>query len=453
MESQLGEGDKSSFSWLSGLFKPVSLYQLVAFRFAFGLVMSLWAIYMMLSGSVDTLFVQPDFFFSYPKLNWLQPLPTAGMYLCFVLLLITAIMIGAGWYYRFGSLLFTFLFAYITLLDKANYISYYYFVLLLAFMLSISPANRLFSIDHLRKPSLRVDYIPRWSILALQIQVALVFIFAGMAKLNTDWLFEGRPVNIWLSELSVKQGLNFPDFILEGYFPIALSWFLILFDFIIPHFLLDRKTGFGAFIVVMLIQLFALVIFPAGFFPLLTIASCVLFIPDEKIHSLISRVSYFLYDVFGFAGEVFNQGGSIMLQYRKKRLFPALLLLFFGLQILLPVALFLNWGSNRWADSAFRFSWDIRMHEKAAIINFWLTDPSTGIEKPIDLDEYLSEHQQRRMAEDPAMIQQFVNHLMTKLQDSSVSSPTINAKAVISLNGREAQPLLIDSWKYKQVSK
>jgi len=453
MESQLVEGDKGSFSWLSGLFKPVSLYQLVAIRFSFGLVMSIWSLYMILSGSVNTLFLEPDFFFSYPGLSWLEPLPPVGMYLCFVLLFISAIMMGAGWHYRISSFLFILLFAYIALIDRSNYISYYYFVLLLAFMLSISPANRLFSMDQLHNPSLRVDYVPRWSILAIQIQVALVFVFAGMAKLNADWLLEGRPVNIWISNLSMNHGLNFPDFILDGYFPIVLSWFLIVFDFMIPHFLLDKKTGYGAFLLVTLIQLFAIIIFPSGFFPLLTIASCVIFIPDEKIHSIISRVSYFLFDIFGFTSEVFNPGGSIMLQYRKKRLFPSLLLLFFGLQILLPVSLFLNWGSNRWADSAFRFSWDIRMHEKAGNINFWLTDPFSGIEKPIDLDEYLSKHQQRRMAEDPELIHQFVGHLMTKFHDSSLSSPTLNAKAVISLNGREVEPLLIDSWKYKQVNK
>jgi hypothetical protein len=453
MESILGEEEKKSFSWLSGLFKPVSMYQLVAFRFAFGVAMSFWTIFMILSGSVHTLFIEPEFYFSYPGFEWLQPLPPVGMYLCFIALLASSLMIAAGWYYRISSLTFTLLFAYITLIDRANYISYYYFVLLLAFMLSISPANRLFSIDQLRKPTLRVDYVPKWSILAIQIQVALVFVFAGMAKLNFDWLFNGKPVNIWLSELATNQGLILPGFLLDGAFPIALSWFLILFDFIIPHFLLDKKTSWGAFLFVLVIQIFALLIFPAGFFPLLTVASCIIFIPEERIHSIISRVSYFLYDIFGFHGDVFTPGGAIMLQYRKKRLFPALLMIFFGLQVFLPVTLFLNWGSDRWADSAFRFSWDIRMHEKTGKVAFWLSNPITGEEKKVNLDEYLSKHQQSRMSEDPAMIRQFGNFMMLQYKDSSNTSPTLHAEAVISLNGGIPQPLLNDSWEFKKANK
>lgn len=453
MESIIGEGDKKPTGWLSGLFKPVSMYQLVAFRFAFGVAMAFWAIFMILSGSIHTLFIEPEFYFSYPGFDWLKPMSAIGMYACFIALLASALMIAAGWYYRLSSFVFTLLFAYITLIDRSNYISYYYFVLLLSFMLSISPANRLFSIDHLRKPSLRVDYVPRWSILAIQIQVALVFVFAGMAKLNADWLFHGKPVNIWLTELGNKQGIVLPDYLLEGAFPIAVSWFLILFDFIIPHFLLDKKTSLGAFLMVLLIQLFALLIFPAGFFPLLTVASCVIFIPEERIHSLISRISYFLYDIFGFHGDVFTPGGAIMLQYRKKRLFPALLMIFFGLQVFLPVSLFLNWGSDRWADSAFRFSWDIRMHEKSGSVSFWLHDPQTGEDQAINLDKYLSKHQQIRMSEDPAMIRQFVNFMLVQYKDSSSATPTLNAKAVISLNGGAPQPLLNDSWEFKKVNK
>ena len=93
------------------------------------------------------------------------------------------------------------------------------------------------------------------------------------------------------------------------------------------------------------------------------------------------------------------------------------------------------------------------MHEKTAAVSFWLSNPATGIEEPINLDDYLSKHQQRRMAEDPSMIRQFVAHLMSLNDDTSTTPPTINARASISLNGKEHQPLLIDSWQFKKVKK
>jgi hypothetical protein len=425
------------------LFQPVALDPLIAFRVAFGAAMALWALFMLFSGNVYDFFIQPNYYFSYPGLSWIKPLSAPGMYGVFILLFAMAVMIGAGWFFRASTLIFTLAFAYVSLIDQANYLSYYYYVLLLSIMLSISPAHRLFSIDLIRKPSLRVDFIPRWSILAFQLQVALVFIFAGMAKLNADWLFEGRPMNIWLENLSLNMGIDFPNWMLTGWLPIAISWFLILFDFIIPHFLLDKSTSIGAFRMVILIQLSALILFPAGFFPILTILSCTVFLPAEKIHRLISGISYLLYDLFSFKGEVFQPGGSYMLQYRKKRLFPSILLIFLGAQILIPVTLFLYWGNGRWTDAAFHFSWDIRLHEKEAQVQIWRTNPKNGQEEEVNINNYLAPHQQRRMAESPDMIRQFIHHLRYDGIDTYARDfEQVRALATISLNGGVPQPLL-----------
>jgi hypothetical protein len=430
------------------LFEPVALDPLIAFRVAFGLAMALWSLYMLLSGNVFDLFIAPDYFFTYQGLSWIKPLAAAGMYGVFGMLFLAAIMIGAGWYFRISTIVFTLLFGYVSLIDQSNYLSYYYYVLLLAIMLCLSPANRLFSIDLLRKPALRVDFIPRWGILAFQFQVALVFFFAGMAKLNADWLFQGRPMNIWLENLSLNMGLDFPPWMISGGLPIALSWFLILFDFIIPHFLLDKSTSLGAFRMVVLTQIAALILFPAGFFPILILFSCTVFLPADRIHRLISGISYLLYDLFQFRGEVFQPGGSFMLQYRKKRLFPMVLMLFLAAQVALPVSLFLHWGSGRWADAAFHFSWDIRLHEKEAQVHIWSHNPLTGQEQKIDLNTYLAPHQQRRMAESPEMIHQFIHHLRHDGLDSTASPfKRIRAFATISLNGHDPQMLVDQEMK------
>jgi hypothetical protein len=328
-------------------------------------------------------------------------------------------------------------------MDKASYLSYYYFVLLLGFMLSLSPAHRLFSIDLIRKPSIRVDYVPFWLVLAFKVQVALVFISAGMAKLNVDWLFKGMPVNIWIKDLA-EQGFSFLNAASEGSFPIVIAWILITFDFVIPHFLLDKRTSKGAFLLVVLMQILALFVFQAGFFPVLIAFSCLVFLPEDFVHRFLSRVSYFLYDVFDFRGDVFNQGGSIMLQFRKKKVFPVLLAVFFSLQILIPVALFLNWGSRRWADSAFRFSWDIRMHEKTGKVEFFLQDENNGSSATIPMNDYLTGHQIRMMAEDPDMIRQFAEFLLK--QNAANHNIKIHANASVSLNGRPPELLVQDSW-------
>ncbi|MFM2286067.1 MAG: hypothetical protein RLZZ543_1564 [Bacteroidota bacterium] len=424
----------------SALFEPVALDSLIAFRVAFGLAMALWTLYMLFSGNVYEYFIEPRYFFNYPGLEWLKPIGAVGMYGVFLLLFLSALMIGAGWFFRISTVVFTIAFAYVSLIDKSNYLSYYYYVLLLGAMLSLSPAQRFFSIDLIRKPSLRVDFIPRWVILAFQLQVAMVFLFAGMAKLNADWLIHGRPMNIWLENLSLNSGLDFPTWVSNGWFPVMLSWLLILFDFVIPHFLLDRTTSMGAFRLVLVVQLLALILFPAGFFPLLTILSCTIFLPADRIRRMISGISYLLYDLFSFKGEVFQPGGSYMLQYRKKKLFPLLLLVFLSAQIFLPVSLFLQWGSGRWADAAFHFSWDIRLHEKEANVQVWRINPENGLQEELALGAYLTPHQQRRMAESPAMIHQFIHHLHG-IEPTASTRFQLKALATISLNGGLPQQL------------
>lgn len=436
-------GKLSDSKLLSRVFNPVSLYPVVALRLGFGAAMGMWALYMTLSGSAFDLFIAPEFYFSYPGFEWLAPPSDFLIYSAFILIFLCSLLIFAGWYFRIASWIFTLAFAYITLLDKASYLSYYYYVLLLGFMLSISPAHRLFSIDLIRKPAIRVDHVPAWLVLAFKIQVALVFIFAGMAKLNADWLFHGMPVNIWIQELS-NAGFSFLQGLEKGITPVLIAWILIMFDFIIPHFLLDQRTSRGAFIIVVLMQLMAIFVFQAGFFPVLTAFSCLIFLPESSIHSFLSRVAYFLYDLFDFKGEVFNPGGSILLQYRKKRLFPMLLAAFFSLQILLPVTLFLNWGSSRWADSAFRFSWDIRVHEKTGNVEFLLQDDASGSSRIIAMKDYLTEHQIRVMAEDPDMIRQFAEHLLASSPEND--QIRIQANASVSLNGRPPERILQDSW-------
>lgn len=442
-DSEIGTHESRFQKWTSDLFRPVPMDSLVAFRVAFGLAMAVWALYMIFWGQVSELYIQPKYYFSYPGLHWIQPLSGIGMYLVFSLLCVSALMLAAGWFFRFNTLFFTALFAYISLIDQANYLSYYYYVLLMALMLALSPANRLFSIDLIRKPAIRVDLIPRWSILAFEIQVALVFIFAGMAKLNADWLFAGRPLNIWLENVGMNFGFQFPDWIISGIIPILISWILLLFDFIIPHFLLDKSTSVLAFKWVLIVQLIAIILFPSGFFPVIILFSSIVFLPAELIRRWISGISYLLFDLFQFKGDVFKRGGTHLLQYRKKKLFPIILCLFLGAQIILPVVLFLQWGSERWANEAFNFSWDIRIQEKNSRIWVWKQNTQTGNNEEIKLGRYLSPHQIRHMAESPGMILQFITN---KKKDASALNDDflgkIHVLSTVSLNGSAPQPFV-----------
>jgi hypothetical protein len=420
------------------LFQPTAIYPLVALRIAFGMAMAMWSLSMLVSGMVSKLFIDPHFFFSYRGLDWIRPLSSFGMHAIFVIIFLSSILITIGWFFRISAIVFITCFAYVVLIDRANYLTYFYYVLLISIMLMLSPAHRLFSIDLIRKPSLRVDYVPRWIILAFQIQIAMVFFFAGMAKLNADWLFSGRPVAIWLSDIAARYGFADTWISNSGIVALAFSWFLVLFDFIVPHFLLDQRSSIKAFQLVVFVQLFGVLLLPTGFFPVLLIFSCIVFLPIDLLHAAISRMSYFLYDIFQFKGDVFKVGGSYLLQFRDKKIFPLFIFCFLAVQILLPVALFLKWGSAEWSDKAFAFSWKIGLQEKRGEIKFWAVDSITGEEYLLNLNKYLTSYQQERMIDNRELILQFAKHLQQQPKITASSNPVnLRAQASISFNGRK----------------
>ena len=399
----------------------------------FGAVMVGWALNMLLNGTLSELFTSGNFVFHYKGFAWIEPPGTTSLYLVFMLIALSALLLGAGLFFKISTLVFILAFGYITLIDKSNYLSYYYFVIIMALMLLVSPAHRLFSLDLIRKPSIRVDFIPTWFMLAMKIQVVLVFFFAGMGKLNYDWLFEGRPLSLWLMEAFRNWGLYID---LTGSFKwlaILLSWLLILSDFIFPHFLFDKKTATGTFLLFLCLQVISLVLFPVGFFPVLFCVSCLIFLPPAGIHEFISRISYFLYDVFQFKGDVFKPGGGYMLEYRNKRLMIVLISVFLGFQLSWPVVAYMKWGALKWADTIFHFSWNMELYEKSGSVTFWKIDTVSGRESKIHLDTYLTQHQQKFMAQDPRMILQFANYLKAILP----GQVEIRADLSLSMNGRE----------------
>src|SRR5690606_41143594 len=123
------------------------------------------------------------------------PGPTV-MYALFTVMLASALVIMLGWRYRLSALLFFLSFTYVELIDKTYYLNHYYFVSLMALLLCFVPAHRGFSLDVLRKPSLAAGKVPGWSILIIKLQLAIVYIYAGIAPLNPERLFDVMPLPI-----------------------------------------------------------------------------------------------------------------------------------------------------------------------------------------------------------------------------------------------------------------
>lgn len=194
------------------LMRPVDASSLGAFRILFGLIM-VWEVARYLYyNRVWRYYVAPNFYFTYELFPFVTPLPETGMYLVFYATALFALGITLGWFYRLSSVLFFVVYTYTCLLDKAQYNNHFYLISLLSLLLAVSHAHRWASLD-VRQSLSRLLSVPFWQVLIFRAQMFIVYFYAGIAKLNEDWL-RGEPMRTWLSGQIEKMSIR-PDMILQ----------------------------------------------------------------------------------------------------------------------------------------------------------------------------------------------------------------------------------------------
>ncbi len=180
------------------LHKEKHIAPLATFRVAFGVLMLLSIVRFWSKGWIETQYIQPEYFFTYYGFDWVKPLGNPGMFILFGLMGIAALFIALGFLYRYSAIIFFLLFTYVELIDKTNYLNHYYFVSIMAFLLIWVPANASYSLDAKWGLIKSRRLVPAWSVDIFKLQLGIVYFYAGLAKLNADWLFEAMPLKMWL---------------------------------------------------------------------------------------------------------------------------------------------------------------------------------------------------------------------------------------------------------------
>ncbi|MEZ4296919.1 MAG: HTTM domain-containing protein [Polyangiaceae bacterium] len=222
---------------------------LAIFRVLFGLIGAISAVRFLAYGWVGDMFVKPRFHFKHMGFEWVRVLPETGMYALFAALAAVSLMVAAGLFYRAAIVLFFLGFSYVQLLCVTNYLNHYYLVMLLAGLMALLPMNAAWSLDARLFPRVRRASVPAWAVYALRFQVAIVYTFAGLAKVNADWLLHGQPLGVWLSARTGTPLVG-PLFALPGA-AIVMSWAGCLFDLTIALWLSVRRTRLAAYGVVL----------------------------------------------------------------------------------------------------------------------------------------------------------------------------------------------------------
>ena len=360
-----------------------------------------------------------------------------SMLIVYIIMAISFFMVMIGAWYRLFSVLSFFTFTYTELIDQTNYLNHYYFISLVAFIMLFMPAHRSFSIDTWRKPTLALTQIPVVYIHIIQLQLGIVYFYAGIAKINTDWLLRAMPLKIWLIGRNDIAWIGWLfNYTWVWYF---FSWFGMVYDLSIPFLLLTKRFRGLAYIAVVVFHVMTRILFQIGMFPFVMIGATLIFFPAAfhlKVMNALKKIlpvkrQEISEKILRFSSPIVPQ------------MLVVLLVVYVSFQLLFPFRNLLYKDKLFWTEQGYRFSWRVMLMEKMGVCYFYISNPATGWKTEINNRQYLTAQQEKMMSTQPDMILQFAHHIGREYHERGIPQPEVRVLSYVALNGRSSS-LFID---------
>lgn len=410
--------------------KQIPIGPLVVFRVVFGALMVFSTVRFVYLGWIEEHFIEPQFHFKFYGFGWVEVLPPFWMYVLHGVMLVSAIGVMLGLFYRISAVLLFLTFTYTELIDLTYYLNHYYFVSLICLLLIFIPANAFASLDIRFKFREKSYFVEAWNINIIKFQIALVYIYAGLAKLNHDWLFNALPLKIWLpanDKIPLLGSLFSHEFA-----PYLFSWGGMLYDTFIIFFLLWKPTRIWAYICVIVFHTIVGVLFQIGIFPVVMMGVTLVFFDWKQASNPRREPSQ--------SDNSSHNKRTSNLKQKTKNFAVAIFIVF---QLLFPWRYVFYPGNLFWTEEGYRFSWRVMLMEKAGTATFYVKDSATGREGIVDNSEFLNVHQEKQMAMQPDMMLQFAHFLGEFYEKQGVVKPEVRVEAWVTLNAKPSE-LLID---------
>jgi len=360
--------------------------------------------------------------------------PDNFTYVLFIICGLSALLFAIGFKYRLAIITFFLTFTYIELMDKSTYLNHYYFVSVVSFILIFLPAHHYFSLDAFQKPSLRFSKIPKWTIDVLKLMLVIVYVYAGFAKLNYDWLFKAMPLTLWLPE---KLNFHFlGDTMHQKWVHYVFSWAGAAYDLTIAFFLMFPQTRVIAFLFVVVFHLLTAALFPIGMFPYIMIVATLIFFSPKFHQIILSRLS----KMFRISKEVFDNGKTLnYLNFNFGKMAFGVLFLVIIVQLLFPMRFLLYPGNLFWTEQGYRFSWRVMLMEKTGYANFKIVDGVSGKRFYVQNDDFLTSFQEKQMSTQPDFIIEYAHYLCKHFKSQGHKNVEVYVESYAALNGRPSQ--------------
>ncbi|TGD81231.1 HTTM domain-containing protein [Hymenobacter wooponensis] len=417
------------------LFRPVDIAWLVVFRIGAGSLLALEMAGSLAMGYYRE-YTQPRFNFSYLWFDWLPHWPPAiGLGLHFGAVA-AGVAVAAGWRYRLSAFLLTSCYTLLFLAEQTRYINHLYLYCLIAAWLWVLPGHRAYSADVRAGRVAPTATVPAWMRYVLMFQLSVVYFYAGLAKLNPDWLL-ARPLMVWMAPKASYPLLG--PVLGHWLTPWVMSYAGLAFDLLAAPLLLWSRTRRWMFAVALTFHLSNVIIFGLGTFPWfsLMMTACVYFPPDwpRRLRGLrrwlaprLPAVSVRLHN----GRPVFPRHTTLLLTG---------LGLYVAVQLVVPLRAFLYPGDVHWTEEGHHFSWHMMLRSKSGHISFRVVLPD-GRTEVVAPSTYLTPRQCNKLAAQPDLVLQFAHFLAEDYRRRGLGQVHVYADSYLQLNRRPPRPLV-----------
>lgn len=447
--------------------RPVPADSAAVFRIAYGLLVAFGSVRFLARGWVDALYLEPVHHLTYPGFEWVRPLAAPWMHLHMVALAVLGLCIAAGYRHRLAAALFVVGFTYTELIEASLYLNHYWFVTLAGVLVWLLPVGHRWSLDAALRRVTASPVVPAGAVWALRAQVAVVYGFAGLAKLNPDWLFEAQPLRIWLADRTHLPLIG--PLLDEPAVAYLASWWGAFFDCTVVGWLLWRRSRPWAFAVLVAFHLATAALFQIGIFPWVMILAALVFFAPNWPRRLTNTARTFATSASrasspaqagraqtsgrGLVGSAEAAGGGDLAGGADPtggggpapavgRVRLALLGCLAVVQMVLPLRHYAADGNVRWTEEGYYLAWRVMLTEKAGHLEYAVTDPSTGEAWTTDPGLVLTDWQTAHAATRPGLIHATAHLIADHYRRQGVADPEVRADAWVTMNGRPARRII-----------
>lgn len=247
------------------------------------------------------------------------------------------------------------------LMQNTAYNNHYYLLVLICALMCFMPAHRNVSMDVRRNPSRRSDTMPAWVKWLVVGQLGIVYTYAALAKLYTDWL------DFSFIGLLMQSRAGYPvigPLLQEPWAHQAIGGFGIVFDLLVVPVLLWRPTRNFALAASVFFHLFNSIVLQIGIFPYLSLAFILFFYPGQTIRKCFLRGR----------DAVVAQAPALPGHHRWA---VAAMALYLAVQLALPLRHHFIPGDVLWTEEGHRLSWRMMLRSRQGAVRFRVVDKAT----------------------------------------------------------------------------